>query len=83
MKSRRLGHGLVGLALVVLGVAATPAGAESLITTSTTSDVFNSGSKFYTHCVNGHYWVALRMGSSILLYSSSDGDELVRRTLSV
>ena len=77
MKSRRLTRGphraLVALALAVLCVTAVPAGAASQIATSTTSGVFNSGSKFYTHCSNGYYWVSFRNGTSVVLFSSNDG----------
>ena len=63
------GAALFGLALLL---PATPAGAASVVTTSTTSFSFESATRFYVHCVNGHYWIALNDGTGPVLYSSPD-----------
>jgi len=52
---------------------ADPSPAASIVGTTTVNDAFSSGSRFYTHCANGYYWVAYHNGTEPLLYSSRDG----------
>jgi hypothetical protein len=77
MNNRQLENGLTGalvaVAFVLHGLTAGTSDAASQITTTNTSNVFNSASKFYSHCANGYYWVALRNGSSVVVFSSIDG----------
>jgi len=54
-------------------LVALPAGAASLIGTSTSSEVFHSAARFHVHYVNGHYWVAYHDGVKPVLASSADG----------
>jgi hypothetical protein len=63
------------LAVFALALAtAVPCLAASLVGTSTSVDAFHSGSRFYTHCANGHYWVAYHDGVEPVLASSPDGN---------
>jgi len=59
--------------LATLLTVAHPSSAASLIGTSTTPDAFHSGSRFYAHCANGHYWVGYHDGVEPVLASSPDG----------
>jgi hypothetical protein len=61
-----------GILATLLSVA-DPCWAASLIGTSTTPDAFHSGSRFYAHCANGHYWVGYHDGVEPVLASSPDG----------
>jgi len=67
----RLATTLAAIACILLGAASSEA--ASLIGTSTTVDAFHSGSRFYSHCANGHYWVSYHDGTRPVLASSPDG----------
>ncbi|MGD8897286.1 MAG: LamG domain-containing protein, partial [Acidobacteriota bacterium] len=68
---RRVLHALVAAIALTLA-AGSPGGAATVIDTSTQNGNY-SASKFYTHYVNGHYWVAFNKDTQALLYSSPDG----------
>jgi len=64
---------VVGALLSVLACSAT-AGAASLVGTTTATDAFSSASRFFTHCANGHRWIAYHGGTVTgpVIYSSPD-----------
>jgi len=45
----------------------------SQVGTTTAGAAFFAGSKFYTHCASGHYWIAYDDGNTGILSSSPDG----------
>ncbi len=75
-RSRRLRRGNATIvALVAALLLVRPARAAApLIGTSTAGDPMNTGSKYFTHYTNGHYWVAFDNGGvGCSFYSSPDG----------
>jgi len=64
--------GTVGPATAA-AISGTTTLAEPGFITTSIPQTFDSGSKFYSHCANGYYWVAVRDASSTNLWSSSDG----------
>jgi len=60
------------VAVAVLTAASVSEGA-SLIVTTTAPNAMPSASKYVTHWTSGHYWVAVRDGSQLVLFSSWDG----------
>jgi hypothetical protein len=57
-----------GFGVLAVLVSVAPCWAASLIGTSTTPDAFHSGSRFYAHCANGHYWVGYHDGVEPVLF---------------
>ncbi len=70
VRSLRASGSFAAIALIL--ASADPSSAASLIGTTTVNDAFSSGSRFFTHCANGYYWVAYHNGTEPVLYSSPD-----------